>query len=255
MSIDWRQTHAAIWRPRQQLLRPVRDIDPVALDDLLGVERQKQLLLANTERFLTGQPANNALLWGARGTGKSSLIKAVFNALRHEGLRLIQVDKHDLMELHEIVDAIRDLEHRFILFCDDLSFEPDETEYKALKSVLEGSIERPPENIRVYATSNRRHLMPESMQDNLDSQVVGHELHYADAIEEKLSLSDRFGLWLSFYAINQDQYLAIVDHLFADYRGDRDVLHREAIRFASQRGLRSGRVARQFYNSHADHRQ
>lgn len=255
MSIDWQQTHAAIWRPRRQVLRAVRDIDPVCLDNLLGIERQKALLLANTERFLSGQPANNALLWGARGTGKSSLIKAVFNALRDRGLRLIQVDKHDLVELSEIVDEIRDLEHRFILFCDDLSFEADETEYKALKSVLEGSVEQPPANVRVYATSNRRHLMPESMQDNLDSKVVGHELHYADAIEEKLSLSDRFGLWLSFHAIDQDQYLAIVDHLFADYPVEREVLHREAIRFATQRGIRSGRVARQFYNSHAEHQQ
>lgn len=249
MSIDWQQTHAAIWRPRKQVLRAVQDIDPVCLDDLLGIARQKALLLANTERFLTGQPANNALLWGARGTGKSSLIKAVFNALRGRGLRLVQVDKHDLLELSDIVDEIRDLDHRFILFCDDLSFETEETEYKALKSVLEGSIERPPANIRVYATSNRRHLLPESMRDNLDSQVVNHELHYADAIEEKLSLSDRFGLWLSFHAIDQAQYLAIVDHLFAGYSGDRATLHREAIRFATQRGMRSGRVARQFYNS------
>ncbi len=249
MSLDWQQIHAAVWRPRRNALRAVQDIDPIALDELLGIDRQKALLLTNTERFLTGQPANNALLWGARGTGKSSLIKAVFNALRDRGLRLIQVDKHDLLELTDIVDEIRDLEHRFILFCDDLSFETDETEYKALKSVLEGSIERPPANIRVYATSNRRHLLPESMQDNLDTRVVGHELHYADAIEEKLSLSDRFGLCLSFHAIDQEQYLAIVDHLFADFSGDRQALHREAIRFATLRGLRSGRVARQFYNA------
>jgi len=252
MSIDWNTSHAAVWRPRRNALRAVRDIDPVALEDLLGIDRQKKLLLGNTERFLAGRPANNALLWGARGTGKSSLIKAVFNALRDRGLRLIQVDKHDLLELTDIVDAIRDLDHRFILFCDDLSFETDETEYKALKSVLEGSIELPPPNVRVYATSNRRHLLPESMQDNLDSKVVGHELHYADAVEEKLSLADRFGLCLSFYAIDQAQYLAIVDHLFADFRGDRQALHREAIRFATLRGLRSGRVARQFYNAFSE---
>jgi hypothetical protein len=249
MSIDWNSTHAAIWRPRKRKLRAVQDIDPVGLDDLLGIDRQKDVLLINTEHFLSGQPANNALLWGARGTGKSSLIKAVFNALRDRGLRLIQVDKHDLLELTDIVDEIRDLEHRFILFCDDLSFETNETDYKALKSVLEGSIEQPPANIRVYATSNRRHLMPESMQDNIDSRMVDQELHLADAIEEKLSLSDRFGLWLSFYAIDQKQYLMIVDHLFTGYAGEREVLHREAIRFAMQRGMRSGRVARQFYNA------
>lgn len=249
MSIDWNTTHAAIWRPRKRKLRAVQAIDPVRLADLLGIDRQKNDLLTNTERFLSGQPANNALLWGARGTGKSSLVKAVFNALRNRGLRLIQVDKHDLLELTDIVDEIRELEHRFILFCDDLSFETDETDYKALKSVLEGSVEQPPDNVRVYATSNRRHLLPESMQENLDSHMVGHELHLADAIEEKLSLSDRFGLWLSFYAIDQNHYLMIVDYLFADYEGDREVLHREAIRFAMQRGMRSGRIARQFYNA------
>ena len=250
MSIDWNQRHAAIWRARKEYLRPVQHIDPIRLDDLLGIEDQKQALLANTERFMQRQPANNALLWGARGTGKSSLIKAVFNQFREQGLRLVEVEKSDLFYLPEIVDEIRDTEHRFIIFCDDLSFEANETHYKALKSVLEGSIELPPENVLIYASSNRRHLVPESMQDNRNSGLVEGELHYADAIEEKISLSDRFGLWLSFYPPNQDQYLLMVDHYFANYRGDRPSLHREALRFSqSKGGARSGRTAKQFFNS------
>lgn len=249
MSLDWNQHHAAIWRARKEYLRQVNQIDPICCDDLLGIDRQKQALLENTRRFVTGMPANNVLLWGARGTGKSSLIKAVFNHFRTDGLRLVEVDKDDLLFLPEIVDEIRDTEFRFVIFCDDLSFETSETHYKSLKSVLEGSIELPPDNILVYASSNRRHLVPETMQDNRDSGLVEGELHYADAIEEKISLSDRFGLWLSFYPPSQDQYLAMVDHYFVNYSGDRKQLHAEALRYSQSRGgARSGRTAKQFYN-------
>jgi len=247
-AFDWVEVEAAIWRHNGGYLKPVRRIDPVALDDLLGVEEQKQQLLANTEQFVRGEPANNALLWGARGTGKSSLIKAVFNRYRGEGLRLIQVDKAGLTDLPEITDALEETGYRFLIFCDDLSFDEGESGLRELKSVLEGSIEQPSENVRVYATSNRRHLVPEHMSDNLASKVVGDYVHLADAIEEKISLSDRFGLWLSFYSISQDDYLAIVEHLFRDVSVAQDKLHFDAKQFAQMRGVRSGRVARQFYN-------
>src|SRR3990167_7796058 len=243
--IDWISTHAAVWRSNKGYLKPVKHLDPVTLDHLLGIERQKALVVANTERFLRGEPANNMLLWGARGTGKSSLIKALLNHYAKDGLRVIQIDKEDLVQLLDIVDDVRDRDERFIVFCDDLSFEEGERGYKALKSVLEGSIELPPENVRIYATSNRRHLLPESIRDNVASKVRDTEILYADAIEEKISLSDRFGLWLSFYPIDQEQYLAMVDALFGGVT-DRTVLHLEAIRFATSKGGRSGRAAQQF---------
>lgn len=245
--IDWNEIYAAIWRQRKGYLRPVRHVDPVQLDELVGIDEQKHRLLDNTQRFMQQKPANNALLWGARGTGKSSLIKAVFNSYRNQGLRLIEVDKTELLSLPEIVDDIRELPQRFIIYCDDLSFENSETGYKPLKSVLEGSIELPPENVLLYATSNRRNLVPESMKDNLASTHINGEVHYADAIEEKISLSDRFGLRLSFYSITQQTYLDIVDSYFAAYTGDRELLHREALQFAAERGARSGRVVKQFY--------
>ena len=250
MNIDWNSIKAAVWRQRKEYLRPVQHIDPIRLADLLGVDRQKEQLQRNTERFLDGHPANNVLLWGARGTGKSSLIKAILNHYHNRGLRLIQVDKHDLVELPEIVDDIRDLPQRFIVFCDDLSFEAGEPGYKALKSVLEGSVELPPDNVLIYATSNRRHLIPEYQEENQGAKRIETEIHFPETVEEKISLSDRFGLWLSFYPINQDEYLAIIDHYFADYRGDRAELHAAAKQFALLRGGRSGRVARQFYNEY-----
>lgn len=249
MEIAWNDQVAAVWRPRSRILRAVRRRDPVSLDDLLGIEPQKHALVANTERFVAGQCANNALLWGSRGTGKSSLIKAVLNAYADQGLRLIEIDKDDLVDLPEIVDEVRELPQRFLIYCDDLSFEEGETGYKHLKSVLQGSIELPPENVLVYATSNRRHLIPERMAENNEARLIEGELHYADSTEEKLSLADRFGLWLSFHPLSQDQYLSIVDHLFAGYTGDRKALHREAIRFAMTRAARSGRTARQFLNA------
>lgn len=249
MGISWSEQVAAVWRPRSRVLRAVRRRDPVRLGDLLGIEQQKQALVANTERFVAGQSANNALLWGSRGTGKSSLIKAVLNEYAPRNLRLIEIDKDDLVDLPEIVDDVRELPQRFVIYCDDLSFEEGETGYKHLKSVLEGSVELPPENVLIYASSNRRHLIPERMAENNEARLIDGELHYGDTTEEKLSLADRFGLWLSFHPLSQDQYLAIVDHLFAGYTGDRDTLHQEAKRFAMTRATRSGRTARQFFNA------
>lgn len=252
--IDWNQTYAAIWRQRKEYLRPVKQLDPITLADLLGIDLHKQRLVNNTERFIAKQPANNALLWGARGTGKSSLIKALLNEYHNSGLRVIEVDKLDLCYLPEIVDDVRELDYRFIIYCDDLSFETGDSYYKALKSVLEGSIESPPDNILLYATSNRRHLLPERMRDNLDTRLVDNEVHYSDAIEEQISLSDRFGLWLAFYPQNMANYLSIVDSLFVGYDGNRDALHQQALEFAKLRAAHSGRTARQFYNAYASHK-
>ncbi|OHX38330.1 ATPase [Methylomonas sp. LWB] len=249
--IDWNRTYAAIWRQRQAYLRPVREIDPIRLEQLFGIDEQKRQLVLNTERFLAGQPANNALLWGARGTGKSSLVKALLNAYKDRELRVIEVDKQDLLYLPEIVDEIREHPQRFIVYCDDLSFEAGDTLYKPLKSVLEGSIELPPENVKFYATSNRRHLLPERMSDNLDTLLIDGEVHYSDAIEEKISLSDRFGLRLAFYPQHTQTYLDIVDSYFPDYLGDRAILHKAALDFAHLHAAKNGRTAKQFYNSRA----
>ncbi|ERP89593.1 ATP-binding protein [Alcanivorax sp. P2S70] len=245
--LDWRTLPAAIWRGRTASLRPVQHPDPVRLDDLLGIDEQKRKIIQNTERFLAGQPCNHVLLWGSRGTGKSSIVKALLNAYAPRGLRVIEVDKDDLHDLPEIVDDIRERRQRFIIYCDDLSFEDGENQYKHLKSVLEGSLELPPENVRIYATSNRRHLLPEYMKDNAQSQVVGREIHHGDAVEEKISLADRFGLGLSFYPISEPQFFEIVDHLFGEV-ADREQLHIRARRFSIEKGVRSGRTARQFYN-------
>ncbi|WP_455210908.1 ATP-binding protein [Kaarinaea lacus] len=248
-TIDWTNTYAAIWRARKEILHPIYHLDPIQLEELLVIDSQKQQLVDNTLQFLNHEPANNVLLWGAKGTGKSSLIKALLNRYAPDGLRLIEVDKDDLVYLPEIVDGVRDLRYRFIVYCDDLSFDKDERTYKHLKSVLEGSIEQPPKNILVYATSNRRHLMPEFMQDNLQTQLVNGEIHYSDTVEEKTSLSDRFGIWISFYPIDTQQYLDIVDFYFKDYQGDRERLHAKAKQFALARGTKSGRTAKQFFQT------
>ncbi|MDR1451434.1 MAG: ATP-binding protein [Helicobacteraceae bacterium] len=244
--IDWQKARAAIWRGAD--FKTIKRLDQIALDDLFGIERQKELLLSNTRRFLDGKPSNHALLWGQRGCGKSSLIKAVFNELRDEGLRLIEVERDDLARLPLIADMIENEPFQFIIFCDDLSFENDERGYKGLKRILEGSIELPPENIKVYATSNRRHLVSENLSDNLSAVVAGDrgELHYADVVEEKLSLSDRFGLTLSFYAGSEDDYLTMIEARLKDYQGDKEELRLEAKRFAQLRASRSGRTAKQF---------
>ncbi|WP_250458668.1 ATP-binding protein [Microbulbifer litoralis] len=252
-SLHWENTHAALWRARHQRLKPVTRPDPIRLEQLLGIEHQKQQLLENTRRFLRGERANHALLWGARGTGKSSLIKALLNECAADGLRCVEVDVSDLDDLPEIVDLL-DTEsarsYRFILFCDDLSFEQRDLRYKQLKTILAGSLELPPDNILLYATSNRRHLLPEDARDNEQTRVVGNELHHGDNVEETLSLADRFGLWLSFYPADWKTYLEIVDAYFPDHKGDRGELHRAAKQFAMLRANHSGRTAEQFYFSY-----
>ncbi len=249
-SIHWNKHLAAIWRASQQKLKAVDDVDLIDIDSLLGIERQKQAFCQNIEKFLEGQPVNHVLLWGARGTGKSSLVKAALNRYHAQGLRVIEIPKDELRWLIDITDEIRLLDYRFIIFCDDLSFEEGETSYKELKSTLQGSIEKPPENVLIVATSNRRHLMPEQMKDNQDARFVNGEIHQSDTIEEKMSLSDRFGLSLSFYPLSQDDYFAIIDQLFSGKNiKDKKELHILADRFARERGSRNGRIAQQFYNA------
>jgi predicted AAA+ superfamily ATPase len=247
---DW--THDAYrWRPAPNggWLQPVTHPHRVALNDLLCLERQKTEVLRNTEQFVRGRPANNVLLWGSRGTGKSTLVKAVFNRFVEQGLRLIEVDKAHLVDLPDMVELLHGRPERFIVYCDDLSFEADDPSYKALKAVLEGSIAAPPENVLIYATSNRRHLLPEFHSENQAARVIDEELHLGDALEEKVSLSERFGLWLSFHPFSQDDYLRIVDHWLAKLQaaGSSEAgVRKAAIQWATQRGSRSGRVARQF---------
>lgn len=247
--MDFKQDYAAIYRARKDILKPVVALDEVRLSHLLGIERQKEALLANTLRFIQNKSFHHALLWGSRGTGKSSLIKAVFNELKEQNLRLVQIDKQDLNALAEIIDELRVLPFKFIIFCDDLSFENNDESYKFLKPLLEGSIEKTPSNIVLYATSNRRHLLAEYESDNENAQIVGNELHLGDVKEEKLSLSDRFGLWLSFYPQNLEHYLSLVDFYFKDYQGDKSLLHAKAKQFASLRASHSPRTAKQFYLS------
>lgn len=247
---EW-QHRAYRWRSLERGggLLPVRQPHKVELTDLLCMEQQKQEVVRNTGLFVDGRPANNVLLWGSRGTGKSTLVKAVFNHFMTDGLRLIEVDKAHLLELPDIVDRLCERPERFLIFCDDLSFEGDDPSYKSLKAVLEGSVAAPPDNVLVYATSNRRHLLPEYQRENQEAQLVGEEIHQGETTEEKISLSERFGLWLSFYPFNQDQYLQIVGH-WLNKLGlsgiDSEELRLAAIQWATARGSRSGRVARQF---------
>lgn len=255
---DWKLGFAFRWRKRHggaSYLQAVAHVSAIALDDLQHIGPQKQQIEQNTRQFVHGRPANNVLLTGARGTGKSSLIKACLNQFGKDGLRLIEVDKADLAELPDIVDLVAGRPERFIIFCDDLSFEEGESGYKALKVALDGSIAAQSDNVLIYATSNRRHLMPERMSDNASyTHDEDGDLHPGETVEEKISLSERFGLWLSFYPFKQDDYLAIVGHWLAslgcteaqiaDARGD-------ALRWALQRGSRSGRVAWQFAKDHA----
>ncbi len=238
--------------------QPVKQLSKIALDDLQCLDRQKQIIKQNTQQFLHGLPANNVLLWGPRGTGKSSLIKAVLNEYKEEGLRLIEVERQHLVDLPDISEVLYEQEGRFIIYCDDLSFESNDTSYKALKVILDGSISDTADNILIYATSNRRHLMPEYMSDNQQSQMIEGELHLSEAIEEKISLSERFGLWLSFHPFNQDQYLSIVDHWIARLDvGDDDIeiIHKAALKWALEHGSRSGRVAWQFARDWAGKKQ
>jgi predicted AAA+ superfamily ATPase len=248
---DWTASVAFRWRKRggRSWLAPVAQLHRIALDDLCDIDRQKALVEQNTRQFLAGRPANNVLLTGARGTGKSSLVKALLNRHAAKGLRLIEVDKQDLVDLSEIVDLVAGRRERFIVFCDDLSFEASEPGYKALKVALDGSIAATSPNLLIYATSNRRHLMPEFMQENLEYKRVGEEIHPGETSEEKISLSERFGLWVSFYPFDQDEYLDIVAHWLKHFGcspAEVDAARSEALQWALGRGSRSGRVAWQF---------
>jgi uncharacterized protein len=250
---DWNAAVAFRYRKRSNnhgTLEPVRHIGTTRLDDLKKIEAQKEKIERNTKQFVQGKSANNVLLTGARGTGKSSLIKACLNEYSHLGLRLIEVDKADLVDLPDIVDVVSDRPEKFIVYCDDLSFEEGEPGYKALKSILDGSIAAASPNVLIYATSNRRHLLPEYMKENLTYQhTEDGEVHPGEGVEEKISLSERFGLWVSFYPFNQEEYLAIVTQWLNFFGIDIETTPEarpQSLVWALERGSRSGRVAYQF---------
>ncbi len=247
--VDWSAGTAFRWRKRggRGYLDPVRHPHAIAFSDLKDIDEQKKRLRENTAQFVAGKPANNVLLTGARGTGKSSLVKAALNEFSRKGLRLIEVDKADLVDLPDIVDLVAGRKERFVVFCDDLSFEASDPGYKSLKVALDGTIAGSADNLLIYATSNRRHLMPEFMHENLETRHVGGEIHPGETTEEKISLSERFGLWLSFYPFDQDEYLDIVTHWVGALGGKADDAARSAaLLWALERGSRSGRVAWQF---------
>lgn len=251
---DFAQAAAFVWHTEPDGLQPVPTVSRIDLSLLLGVERARDTLLANTEQFARGLPANNALLWGARGMGKSSLVKAVHADVhaRHDGLRIVELQREDLPSVGRLLGHLRVAPYRFILFCDDLSFGHDDAHYKSLKAVLDGGIEGRPDNVVLYATSNRRHLMPRDMIEN----ERGSAINPSEAVEEKVSLSDRFGLWLGFHACDQDQYLAMIRGYCAAYQVEIDetTLRAEAIEWQATRGARSGRVAWQYFTDLAGRR-
>jgi predicted AAA+ superfamily ATPase len=253
---QWESSTAFRWRRRDSIfgsigfLQPVKYVADISFDDLKNIDRQRDAIRDNTKNFIQKKPANNILLTGARGTGKSSLIKASLHEFAAQGLRLVEVEKEHLADLADITDLLGDRPERFIIFCDDLSFEDGESGYKAMKSALDGSVSAQVDNILIYATSNRRHLLPEHMKDNLSySHSDDGEIHPGEVVEEKISLSERFGLWLSFYPPKQDEYLEIVAHWLRHF-GLSDVqidsARAEALVWALERGSRSGRVAWQF---------
>ena len=253
--IDWASCHAANFRrgPLAGALEPVPSVEAMHLDDLLGIDRQKAALVENTRQFLAGLPANNALLWGTRGTGKSSLVRALLHAFAPDGLRIIQVDKDDLVSLPFIVDAVKGLPYRFLLFSDDLSFEPGDASYKVLKSALDGAVYALPENVLIYVTSNRRHLLPEYESDNRGAMMVEGEIHHGEAVEEKISLSGRFGLWVAFHPFSQDLYVDVARQWIEKLgrqAGAGSLWSQEAavqaILWSQQKSDRSGRIAWQF---------
>jgi predicted AAA+ superfamily ATPase len=254
-AVDWSHSMAARWvrEGRSGYLMPLEVSLDMRLSDLIGVDLQREQLGRNTRQFIDGLPANHALLWGSRGTGKSSLIRALLAEYAKAGLRLIEIERDHLGDLPRVVELLQKLPQRFVLFCDDLSFEAGESDYRVLKSVLDGSLEQAPDNVLLYATSNRRHLVPEKESDNLNWQHVDGELHPSEAVEDKIALSDRFGLWLSFYPFTQEHYLNVVEHwitqlaLAAGLTWQRDEeLDKQAVRWATGRGNRNGRCAYQF---------
>lgn len=254
-AVDWSHSMAARWvrEGRSGYLMPLEVSLDMRLSDLIGVDLQREQLGRNTRQFIDGLPANHALLWGSRGTGKSSLIRALLAEYANAGLRLIEIERDHLGDLPRVVEQLQKLPQRFVLFCDDLSFEAGESDYRVLKSVLDGSLEQAPDNVLLYATSNRRHLVPEKESDNLNWQHVDGELHPSEAVEDKIALSDRFGLWLSFYPFTQEHYLNVVEHwiaqlaLAAGLSWQRDEeLDKHAVRWATGRGNRNGRCAYQF---------
>jgi len=253
--IDWAECVAANWRKRSfsGYLEPIGNVENLRLEDLLGIEEQKRAVEENTRQFLAGLPANNILLWGSRGTGKSSLVRALLDAYAPRGLRIIQVDKDDLVHLPSIVDEVKGLPYKFILFSDDLSFEAGESSYKMLKSALDGSVYAPPENVLIYVTSNRRHLVPEYESDNRGAMMAGGEIHHGEAVEEKISLSGRFGIWVAFHPFSQDLYVEVVRRWMEKMCAKHDArlpwtkeARDEAILWSQRKGDRSGRIAYQF---------
>jgi len=245
--LDWKTTRAARWSAQAGALKPILHPQRVALKDLLAIDEQKQRVDANTRQFVAGKPANNVLLTGARGCGKSSLVKAVHAKYAPTGLRLIEVDKAGLPSLPDLFDQLADVDYRFIVFIDDLTFAEHEAGYASLKAALDGSLAGPSDNVLIYATSNRRHLMPEYMAENLEAQYLGGEVHPGEATEEKVSLSDRFGLWVSFHVMDQDTYLEIARHWAASLGAPADGnFERAALQWSLGRGARNGRVAWQF---------
>src|SRR5437773_9098873 len=257
---DWKKVTAARWRKRngRGYLQPVAHPQAVALSDLVAIDEQKKAIDQNTRQFIAGFPANNVLLTGARGTGKSSLVKAMLRKHAARGLRLIEVEKMDLIDLPDIAERIEMRPEHFIVFCDDLTFDAGEAGYKALKVMLDGSIAGTAGNVLIYATSNRRHMMPEYFAENLETKHIGDEVHPGESVEAKISLSERLGLWISFYPFGQDDYLAAVDAWLTRFAvpqpgsaRENETRTREALQFAIQRGSRSGRVAWQFARAYA----
>lgn len=253
--VDWSDCNAANWRRHSfsGFLEPVKVTDDTRLEELLGVDEQKEIMLNNTHQFLAGLPANNSLLWGSRGTGKSSIVKALLNEFAPQGLRIIQVEKEDLIYLSEIFSAVENEPYRFILLCDDLTFEVGELSYKMLKSALDGSVYSAPENVLIYVTSNRRYLLPEYEGDHLGGKYVKGELQQSEAMEEKVSLSDRFGLWIPFHVFSQDRYIDAVKLCVERFSRERSIeipwskeLEREAIEWSHDKSKRCGRTAFQF---------
>ena len=255
---DWTASVAYRYRKRSSghgTLEPVRHVAQLGLQDLKEIDQQKEKIQRNTEQFVNGLPANNVLLTGARGTGKSSLIKACLNTYAPRGLRLIEVDKDDLVDLPDIIEVVAERAEKFIVYCDDLSFEDGEPGYKALKSIMDGTVAASTANVLVYATSNRRHLLPEYMKENLTyTHTEDGEVHPGEGVEEKISLSERFGLWVSFYPFSQDEYLAITAQWLSSFGVSTtaiDAAKPEALVWALERGSRSGRVAYQFARDYA----